>query len=223
MKLDAKSWMNELVSRLLEEFGAHRIICIGLQGSYARGDMSDTSDIDAVLILDKLGFPELHRYKEIISSMPSQEKACGFVSGKEELLNWPQSDLFQFYYDTKPFFGSLDFLLPLLGRSAVVKAVRMGASNLYHGCCHAYLFENAAESLPHLLKTAFFLIQATAFLEHGVYLPNRELEHYVAGESLEILNFCRNRLALSQEEVSSCYKKLFHWASQVLLSCTAES
>ena len=39
--------------------------------------------------------------------MPYKEKACGFISGKKELQNWSKTDLFQFFYDTKPIFGNL--------------------------------------------------------------------------------------------------------------------
>ena len=55
----------------------------------------------------------------MLDSLPDRELICGFLSGKEELLNWEPSDLFQFYYDTKPLKGCLDELLPLLDKAAV--------------------------------------------------------------------------------------------------------
>lgn len=47
---------------------------------------------------------------------------CGFISGKNELLNWETSDLFQFYYDTTPIKGSLDCLLEKIDKQTVKRA-----------------------------------------------------------------------------------------------------
>ena len=89
---------------------------MGLQGSRARGEAGAESDIDTVLILDELSASDLARLRQAVAELPERDKLCGFVSGKEELRSWERSELFQFYNDTRPIFGSLDFLLPLLDR-----------------------------------------------------------------------------------------------------------
>lgn len=108
-----QEWMQKFVEVMQENFG-QRIVCIGLQGSYGRGEASEDSDIDVVLILDELHPEDLEKYDTLLSGLSSRELVCGFVSGKRELESWEKSDLFQFYYDTLPVAGSLDFLLPKL-------------------------------------------------------------------------------------------------------------
>lgn len=46
-------WMEGYVSAVERVFG-DRAIFIGLQGSYGRGEPTESSDIDVVLILDRL-------------------------------------------------------------------------------------------------------------------------------------------------------------------------
>ena len=57
---------------------------IGYQGSYARQEATDRSDVDMVVILDKLSTDDLKLYRSIVKSMPFSEKACGFICGLPE-------------------------------------------------------------------------------------------------------------------------------------------
>ena len=104
-----EEWISDFSQKIQENFKS-RIEFIGLQGSYAREEATEGSDIDVVVIFDKLKMDDLKKYDEIISKMSCREKICGFLSGKDELANWEKSDLFQFYYDTKAIYGKLDFI-----------------------------------------------------------------------------------------------------------------
>ncbi len=106
MNFDINLWMKEYSSELRKIFG-NRIWFVGLQGSYGRNEATEQSDIDAVVILDKVTLEDIKAYSALLDRLPYREKACGFISGKQELLNWEKSDLFQFYYDTLPIIGSL--------------------------------------------------------------------------------------------------------------------
>ena len=64
-------WLDDYVSAVDAAFGA-RIEFIGLQGSYARGEEHEGSDIDVVLILDKLAPEDLALYREAIASLPQR-------------------------------------------------------------------------------------------------------------------------------------------------------
>ena len=46
-------WMEEFTAAVRAAFG-ERVYCIGLQGSYVRGEAGPDSDIDVVVILDQL-------------------------------------------------------------------------------------------------------------------------------------------------------------------------
>ena len=118
--IEISSWMDKFVVVLEEHFG-DRVWFVGLQGSYGRGEASETSDIDVVVILDELTAQDIQAYNAMLDTLPNRELICGFVSGKKELLNWEPSDLFQFYHDTTPIKGSLDELLVLIDDDAIVK------------------------------------------------------------------------------------------------------
>lgn len=96
MKLDEKAWMAQFCQAVKDEFGG-RIVCIGLQGSRGRGEEREDSDIDMVVVLDRVELEDLDRYRRVVANLPARELLCGFVSGKEELLAWEPGDLFQFY------------------------------------------------------------------------------------------------------------------------------
>ena len=172
--IDITAWINEFLKSLNEVF-ADRVWFVGLQGSYARGEAVDTSDIDVVIILDELSRSDIQSYDEMLVALPHRELVCGFVAGKDELLNWEPSDLFQFYYDTTPIQGSLDELLALIDGAVVDKAIKIGACNVYHGCVHNMLHEKSEDILKGLYKAASFVVQAIVFKQTGKYIKHQRL------------------------------------------------
>ena len=170
--IDINAWMNDFILKLNEVF-ASRVWFVGLQGSYGRGEATETSDIDVVVILDELNAEEIHAYNNMLDTLPHRELICGFVSGKDEILNWEPSDLFQFYHDTTAIEGSLDDLLPLIDNAAIDRAIRMGAGNIYHGCVHNMLHEKSEEILKGLYKAASFVVQAIVFKQTGSYFKHQ--------------------------------------------------
>ena len=166
-------WMDLFLSKTEDTF-ANRVWFVGLQGSYGRGEAAEESDIDVVLILDTLTPSDIARYDEMLNALPHRELVCGFVSGKQELLSWEPFDLFQFYYDTKPFKGELTDLLPLLNVDAVTRAIKVGVCNIYHGCVHNMLHEKSAATVRALYKSASFVLQAIAFQQTGRYFSRQD-------------------------------------------------
>ena len=107
--IDITTWISNFEEKLERTF-ENRVYFLGIQGSYARGEARSNSDIDIVVILDKLDATDIQKYNSMLDTMPHRDLICGFISGKNEILNWEPSDLFQFYYDTKPIKGSLMLL-----------------------------------------------------------------------------------------------------------------
>ena len=169
--IDINGWMNDFLQKLNEAF-ANRVWFVGLQGSYGRGEATETSDIDVVVILDELSVSDIQTYQDMLVTLPHRALICGFVSGKDEIMNWEPSDLFQFYHDTTPIIGSLDDLLPLIDNAAVERAIKMGAGNIYHGCVHNMLHEKNEEILKGLYKAASFVVQAIVFKQTGNYIKH---------------------------------------------------
>lgn len=185
--IDVTAWMNQFLRALQDIFG-DRVWFVGLQGSYGRGEATETSDLDVVVILDELSARDIGLYHTMLDTLPHRDLICGFLSGKKEILNWEPSDLFQFYYDTKPILGSLDELLPLIDKQAVNRAIRIGACNVYHGCVHNMLYEESEEILRGLYKSASFVVQAICFQQTGNYVTHqKELLRTVSAEERAVV------------------------------------
>ena len=171
--IEITAWMNQFLQTLNETFG-NRVWFVGLQGSYGRGEATETSDIDIVVILDELSPLDIQIYRTMLDTLSHRELICGFLSGKKEILNWDASDLFQFYYDTTPMQGSLDELRLLLDDAAVNRAIKIGACNIFHGCVHNMLHEKSEEILRGLYKSASFVVQAICFSQTGNYIRHQK-------------------------------------------------
>ena len=171
--IEITAWMNQFLQTLNETFG-NRVWFVGLQGSYGRGEATETSDIDIVVILDELSPLDIQIYRTMLDTLSHRELICGFLSGKKEILNWDASDLFQFYYDTTPIQGSLDELRLLLDDAAVNRAIKIGACNIFHGCVHNMLHEKSEEILRGLYKSASFVVQAICFSQTGNYIRHQK-------------------------------------------------
>ena len=171
--IDIKIWMDNFLEKLDVAFGS-RVWFIGLQGSYGRGEATETSDIDVVVVLDELSVEDIQTYNNLLDTLPNRDLICGFLSGKTELFYWEPSDLFQFYFDTTPIKGSLDELKNMIDETAVNRAIKIGACNIFHGCVHNMLYEKNEDILRGLYKSASFVIQAIAFKQTGKYISHQK-------------------------------------------------
>ena len=186
--IDITSWMQNFLQTLSETF-ADRVWFVGLQGSYGRGEATETSDIDIVVILDELSATDIQTYTDMLDTLPHRELICGFLSGKNEIMNWESSDLFQFCHDTTPIKGSLDEVLAVVDESAVNRAIKIGACNIYHGCIHNLLHEKSEDILRGLYKSASFVVQAIAFKQTGNYISHqKELLKVVSSDEQVIVD-----------------------------------
>ncbi len=177
--IDIKNWIAEFTYKVEQTF-FDRVWFIGLQGSYGRGEATQTSDIDVVVILDELRMNDLKTYRDMLDTLQNRQLICGFISGKDELLNWEASDLFQFYYDTTPIKGTLDCLLEKIDKKAVKRAIKIGACNIYHACVHNFVHEKNYDILRSLYKSAVFVLQAIWFYETGKYIKSKtELQNAI--------------------------------------------
>lgn len=185
--IEIDSWTAALLEKLQAHFGS-RLLFLGLQGSYQRGEAHEGSDIDIVTILDRLDIDDLSTYKKVIRTMPEAELACGFICGLPELRSWPKYDLFQLKMDTRPLYGD-KALLPDVTRSDVIDSVRISAAAMFHEVCHRYLYgERGAEGLAGCYKSAFFLLQAKYYLRSGEYIASRRgLTAALSGSEREIM------------------------------------
>ncbi|MBR2964845.1 MAG: nucleotidyltransferase domain-containing protein [Lentisphaeria bacterium] len=210
--IDLESWLERFAQSLRKTFG-ERVWFAGLQGSYARGEATDSSDIDLVVILDALTAEDIASYGAMLDSLDHRELVCGFLSGKEELLHWEPSELFQFCRDTKPIIGSLDDVLALVKPGDIDRAILTGACGVYHACVHNMLYEKDEGILRNLYKTATFSIRATTYRRTGIYCSRLdELLQHASAADKEIVQTCLAMKSGVPVDFSSASRQLFAWA-----------
>lgn len=201
--------------RALDATFGDRVWFVGLQGSYAREEATETSDIDLVVILNTLSPADIQTYHEMLDSLLHRELICGFLSGKEELLNWDAADLFQFYHDTRPLRGSLDALLPRIDAQAVQRAIQTGVCNIYHGCIHNMLYEKSEDILKGLYKAASFVVQAICFQQTGRYIhQQKDLREMVFPEEQVIVDTFLSLKKGGTVHFQAMSETLFLWAQK---------
>ena len=212
--VDITAWMNDFLQKLNHTF-ENRVWFVGLQGSFARGEATETSDIDTVVILDELSAMDIQNYNKMLNTLPHRELVCGFLSGKDDIMNWEPSDLFQFCHDTTPIKGSLDEVLTLVDENAVNRAIKIGACNIFHGCVHNMLHEKSEDILRGLYKSASFAIQAIVFKQTGKYIRHqKDMLKIVSPDERVIVETFLNLKNGRAVEFNTMSEMLFIWAKK---------
>ena len=130
------------------------------------------------------------------------------------LLGWEPSELFGFYYDTRPWYGDLEPLRACFGREDACRAVRIGAGNIYHACAHNRLHAQDETVVRDLYKSAFFTLRAVHFCRTGMFIrTKRELLPLLKGAEHGILSAALQEPAGSFAEQS---ERLLDWAGGLL-------
>ena len=212
--IDVNTWMQDFLQTLNETF-ANRVWFVGLQGSYGRGEATEMSDIDIVVILDELSAMDIQAYNDMLNTLSHRELLCGFLSGKKEIMNWEPSDLFQFCHDTTPIKGSLNEVLTLVDESALNRAIKIGACNIFHGCVHNMLYEKSEDILRGLYKSASFVVQAIAFKQTGNYISHqKELLQVVSSDERDIVETFLNLKNGETADFTLKSETLFAWSKK---------
>ena len=215
--IEINIWINEFLTKLNDVF-MNRVWFVGLQGSYGRGEATESSDIDIVVILNEFSTTDIQIYNNMLDSLPHRKLICGFISGKDEIMNWEPSDLFQFYYDTTPIKGNLDELLSVINETAIIKAIKTGACNIYHGCVHNMLHDKNEDILRGLYKSASFVVQAIIFKQTNNYIKYQKelLQVALPNERMIIENFLKYKNGV-EVDFNEASQSLFVWSKDWIL------
>lgn len=220
--IDPQTWMPLAVRKLRDRFGS-RLLFVGLQGSYRRGEATEDSDIDILTILDTLDLDDLAAYRDVLRTLPEGEKAAGFTCGQGQLRAWPAFELFQFSQDTDAWHGDLRPLLPVIRREDTVTGALANVSGLYHQTAHTFLAGDAAQraaDLKGLCKGLFFAMQITEYIRHGAYARSRrELLALLSGAEADLL---RRSMELSaagacSNDPEQMFNALLRWCGDAML------
>ena len=156
----------------------------------------------------------------IIHSLESYDKSCGFICGRDDLLNWNPLEIRNLLGSTKDHFGKLSDFVPSYSREDLRNFVKMSLNNLYHELCHRYIHADArknAASLPGTYKGVFFILQNLHCLRTGEFITTKaELLKVLGGKDNAVLE---RAMALKQGkyfDFTDSYALIFNWCRDTL-------
>lgn len=214
-----ENYIRKLISLLKNQFDS-RLLYVGLQGSYLRGEANADSDIDIMVVIDGLSVSDLADYRLIVESMDHYEKSCGFICSKTDLLNWNPLEICHLFHSTKDYYGKLSDLIPAYSEQDIRNFIKMSLNNLYHEICHRYIHTDSANSishLPHTYKGVFFILQNIYYLQHKEFVATKkELLALLDGKDYAVL---ARSIALNSGDLcdfSESFELLFTWCQDTL-------
>ena len=215
----AEEYIQTLTQRLKNEY-KNRLVYIGLQGSYLRGEATENSDIDIMVVIRDITVTDLTTYKNIILKLQDYDKSCGFICGLQELQNWNPLEICHLLHTTKDYYGTLANLVPEYTKNDVRTFIKMSIGNLYHELCHRYVHnseENNIAMLPFTYKSVFFVLQNVHYLESGVFLETKnELSKALTCTDKLVLD---TAISMSRGEIfdfDKAFSLLFEWCKEKL-------
>ena len=184
-------YLQKLIGACNNAFG-DRLVYVGLQGSYMRGEATDKSDIDVMIVLEDFSVADMDVYREILKEIGEYEKSCGFICGRKEMMQWNPLEVCQLRHTTKDLLGELKEFLPSSTREDEINYVKLSLGNLYHELCHRYIHADRKKNIAAFrgtCKELFFLIQNLHFLESGSFaVTKRVLKEQVSEEDRTVLD-----------------------------------
>lgn len=217
--LNIESYLSSLLTLLQQNFGP-RLVYVGLQGSYLRGEATENSDIDIMTVVDGLSVSDLEQYRTLVSSLEEPEKSCGFICSKTDLSHWNPLEICHLLHSTRDLFGRLRPLVPSYTEQDVRSYVKLSVNNLYHELCHRFIHGErgkAIAALPSLYQIAFFLLQNLYYLEHGLFPQTKaELLPLLSGRNHSVLKCAMTFKADSAFDFHACFELLFLWCQETL-------
>ena len=188
--IDVNEYTEKLVALCRAVFG-DRLLYAGLQGSYMRGEATEESDVDIMIVLDSLSAEDMDAYRAVLREIGNEDKACGFICGREEITRWNPPEASQLRFTTRDLFGTLEDLLPRATRRDEINYVKLSLGNLYHEICHRYIHADREENVNKFRRTCkslFFIIQILHRLESGHFaVTKKELARQVSEEDRQVL------------------------------------
>ncbi len=214
---DIDDYLQNLIGACQAAF-RDRLLYVGLQGSYMRGEATDQSDIDVMIILADFSVADMNVYREILKKLGNDEKSCGFICGRDEITRWNPLEICHLRHTTKDLLGRLNDLLPSASREDEINYVKLSLGNLYHELCHRYIHQNREENraaFRGICKGLFFLIQNLHFLESGTFaVTKRELKERVCEEDRAVLDLAD---LPDDDDFDAAFRQLFRWCQNTFL------
>ncbi len=216
---DIESYIRRFTQLLQQAFG-ERLVYVGLQGSYLRGEATDNSDIDIMAVIDGLSAADLDSYRSAMLSLENADKSCGFICSTADLAAWNPMEICHVLHSTKDYYGTLRELIPAYTEEDIRNFVKMSLGNLYHEICHRYIHASAernAEALPYTYKGVFFILQNLVYLTQGRFAATKaELLPLLAGKDRDVLELSMALGRGDEYDFADSFALLFTWCQETL-------
>lgn len=217
--VEIESYLTSLTEALKLEFGA-RLCYVGLQGSYLRGEATEHSDIDVMVLLDDLSPNDLLRYRALLEQTAEPENACGFICGQAEMVHWNPLEICHLLHTTRDCFGALRDFVPPYTRVDTLNDIKLSLGNLYHALCHTRIHapqQALRQTLPELYKQTFFILQNLHFLRTGDFCgTKKELLDHLSGEDRAVLQWEMDHRGRDDWALDGTFELLFNWCQNTL-------
>ncbi len=215
--IDINDYTKKLTNELKMKFG-DRLLYVGLQGSYLRGEATPESDIDIMLVFDEVHAEDLIAYRQILTELGEYERACGFVCGRDELQNWFPEEICHLLHTTSDVYGKLSEIAPAYSKKDVADYIKMSVGNLYHMLCHRRIhsdMEKNVYKLPLAKRDIFFILQNLYYLEKEDFIEKKaDVYSKVKGLDLEVWEGLSKDITI--ENLDSNLDLLLSWCRDVL-------
>lgn len=217
--VDIENYISRLIDALQQKLGT-RLLYVGLQGSYLRGEANDSSDIDIMVVIDALSVADLDCYRAIIQSMEHAEKSCGFICSKADITHWNPLEICHLLNNTRDCFGELHALVPEYTEKDIRNFVKLSLNNLYHEICHRYIHAERNKSIEKLsgaYKSVFFILQNLYYLKNGEYIGTKsELLPLLEGKNRAVMTRAMELQNGIAYDFSESFELLFTWCQEAL-------
>ena len=220
-----EEYIEGLTARLKSCFG-DRLLYLGLQGSYLRGEATENSDIDIMVILENMTVTDLDNYRKILVEVGDYDRSCGFICGREEIQHWNPLEVCQLLHTTKDYLGRLEDYVPSYTAEDERSYVKLSLGNLFHELCHRYIHadrERNISAFPYTCKSAFFILQNMHYLSSGDFLLTKQelLEALQDEEDRQVLALNMALKDGGDYDFDQAFSTLFEWCQHALTRLAA--
>ncbi len=216
---NANEYLSSITGLLIEVYGK-RLYYVGLQGSYLRGEATEESDIDIMVVVKDITVSDLDEYRRAIATLEDFDKSCGFICGTDDLKNWNPLEICHLLHTTEDYYGKLSELVPSYTEQDVRSFVKMSLGNLYHEICHRYIHssrERNVDALPFTYKSVFFILQNLYYLENRVFIgTKKELLTVLDGKDKQVLKAALSFTDNADYNFEEKFNLLFSWCKETL-------
>ncbi len=216
------NYIENLTAELKNAFGG-RLLYVGLQGSYSRGEAHENSDIDIMAIIDNMSVEDLTIYKNALMAVGDYDKSCGFICSTEDIKSWNKLELCHLLHTTKDYFGCLRDFIPSYTDEDIKNYVKLSVGNLYHELCHRYIHAGRDCNVlyfPQTCKGVFFILQNLHYLKSGAFvLTKKELLESLGDEkdkAVLALSMSLNSSENADYDFDTAFKTMYAWCQCTL-------